>query len=285
MRTLLASALGIMLSAGSADGQSGTIVYGWVASLDVEAPGDMAAVRRVFEGGTRAPFLLHFTPSESLMVRGPAERQTEFSASTFRPDNTNLNILVQILDAWFAAEPNVLHEAYVREDGSGVKVLSSLGELHRVETGVAPVEWTVTDEQKEHLGYPVTVAVGEAGGERVEAWFAPDIAVSGGPAGYGGLPGMILMLSLDGGRTTYAAREISLEGLEEGMIRMPEVGEARSAEAYRSIVTGDVMRFRQYVRGMVRTFGSVKCTVGLHSVESSGMALLQCNQSPGDRLR
>lgn len=286
MRALFSCALAIMLSFGRGEGQSGTIVYGWVASLDVEAPGDMAAVRSAFEAGTRAPFVLHFTPSESLMVRGSVEGEAQFSPASFRPNNTNLNVLVQILAAWFAAEPNVLHQAYVDEDGSGVKVLSSLyGELHKVETAVAAVEWTITDEQKQHQGYPVTVAVGEAEGGRVEAWFAPGIPVSGGPAAYGGLPGMILMLSLDGGRTTYAAREISLDGVEEGLIQMPEMGEVRSEEAYRSIVTDDVMKLRQYVRGMVRTFGNVKCTVGVHTVELPGMTLLQCNQSRGDPLQ
>ena len=48
MRALFGCALAIVLSFGRADAQSGTIVYGWVASLDVEAPGEMAAVREVF---------------------------------------------------------------------------------------------------------------------------------------------------------------------------------------------------------------------------------------------
>ena len=149
----------------------------------------------------------------------------EFSPSTFRLNHANLNVLVEILDAWFATEANVLTEAYVGEDGSGIKVMASLnGGPQRVETEVSQVAWRITEEQREHMGYPVTVAVGETGGTPVEAWFAPDIPVSGGPAAYGGLPGMILMLSLDGGRTTYAATEISLDGIEDGSIRMPEGG-------------------------------------------------------------
>lgn len=286
MRMLCAAALAVVLCAGHAEAQSGTIVYGWVASLDVEASGEMAAVRRVFEAGGRAPFVLHFTPTESLMVKDrPVEEGTElspstfsmkeFSPSAFRLNHANLNVLVEILDAWFATEANVLTEAYVGEDGSGIKVLASLnGGPQRVETEVARVEWRITGEQREHMGYPVTVAVGEMGGAAVEAWFAPDIPVSGGPAAYGGLPGMILMLSLDGGRTTYAATEISLDGVEDGLIRMPEGGEVRSEESYRSFVAGQVRRFGQDLRGNVRRYGNMECTVGVHT--EAGLAALQC---------
>ena len=283
MRALFACAFAIMLAAGRAAGQGGTIVYGWVAPLDVEAPGEMAAVRRAFESGARAPLVLHFTPTESLMVRGRPERPPEFSSATFRASNASLAVLERILDAWAAVEPNLLHQAYVGADGSGVKVLGSLGGgFHRVDTGVPLVEWTITDEQKTHLGHPVTVAFGEVGGERMEAWFAPDIPVSSGPAMYGGLPGMILMLSLDEGRTTYAATEVLLDGVEEGLIRVPEVGEARSQEEYQSIVAGEVTGFARHVRGMVRSFGNVRCTAGLVAADSRGMAVLQCSQSPGE---
>lgn len=289
MRMLFGCALAVFLSVGHVAAQSGTIVYAWTAFLDVEAPGEMASVRTVFEAGSRAPFVLHFTPSESLMVKSrsvESESGLSLPTSTFRPNNNNLNVLVEIFDAWFAAEPHVLRQAYVDVHGSGVKVLNSLyGEQHRIETGIAPVDWTVTDEQREHLGYRVTVAVGEVEGDSVEAWFAPEIPVSGGPAAYGGLPGMILMLSLDEGRTMYAAKEVSLDGVEDGLIRMPEVGEASTEEAYRSIVTGEVRKFTHYVRRMDRTFGNVRCTVGLPLMEAPGLALLQCMQSRRNLLR
>ena len=150
------------------------------------------------------------------------------------------------------------------------------GERHRVDAGVVPVEWRITEEQREHLGYRVTVAVGETGGEQIEAWFAPDIPVSGGPALYGGLPGMILVLSLHEGRTTYAATEVSLDGVEDGLIRVPEVGEARSEEEYRSIVTDHNRQLRQTVRDMVREYRDVECTVGFRG------SLLRCLRSRGN---
>ncbi len=87
---------------------------------------------------------------------------------------------------------------------------------------------------------------------------------------------MILVLSLHEGRITYAATEVSLDGVEDGLIRMPEVGEARSEQEYRSIVTDQIRQLRETVCDMVRAYRNVECTVGKR------VGLLQCNQSRGD---
>ena len=275
LRVLSGLAIVIGLSAGRADGQSGTIVYEWVASLpDVETRGEMAEVGEVLAALRNMPFVLHFTPAGSLMVKDTLRRPGYVSPATFRATYGNLDDLVRVFDAVYAVEPNVLHLAYVGEDGSGVKVLRSMdGEMHRVDAGVAPVAWRITGEQRARLGYRVTRAVGEFGGDQAEAWFAPDIPVSGGPGLHGGLPGMILVLSLNGGRITYAATEVSLNGMEDEVIRMPEVGEARTAEEYRSMVATQIRQVRQTVRGMVRAYREVECTVGSRGSQ------LRCLQS------
>jgi len=281
LRVLFGFAMVVGLSAGRANGQSGTIVYEWVATLDVETRGEMADVQSVLEGLRYQPFILHFTPSGSLMVRDSSKRGRYVSPVSFRPSSDNLNALVRILEAWYAVEPNVLYQAYVGEDGSSrVKVLGSMdGEKYSVDAGAASLEWRITEEQREHLGYPVNVAVSETGGGQIEAWFAPHIPVPSGPALYGGLPGMILVLSLNGGRTTYAATEISLDGVEDGLIRLPEVGEAVSEEEFRSIVARNIREFRQTVRRMVSVYREVECTVGWRGT------LMRCMQSRRDSSR
>ena len=111
MRALLVGVLAITASFGRADGQSGTIVYASEASLDVELPGEMADVREVLEAMSRMPFLLHFTPTQSLMVRSGGSGGV--SPARFRATNATLGDFARALDAWFAAEPNVLGKAYV----------------------------------------------------------------------------------------------------------------------------------------------------------------------------
>jgi GLPGLI family protein len=70
----------------------------------------------------------------------------------------------------------------------------------------------------------------------IEAWFTPEIPVSTGPGLYGGLPGLILVVSVDGGHETFSATEVSLGDLEEGAMTAPEDGQQVTREEYEAIV-------------------------------------------------
>ena len=70
----------------------------------------------------------------------------------------------------------------------------------------------------------------------VEAWFTPQIPVFGGPASYGGLPGMILVLSVNDGRVQYQATEVVLGELEDGLIAPPDEGDEVSQEDFEQLV-------------------------------------------------
>lgn len=168
-------------------------------------------------------------------------------------------------------EPTGLLRAYVGEDGSsGVRLLRSItGERFRVSATVAPADWRVTEQRSLHLGYDVVRAVGGVEGDSVEAWFAPDIPVSAGPALYGGLPGMILVLSLkrEQGRTTYTATEVRLEGVEDGLIRMTDEGEAKSLEEYRSFISREITAYVREFRDIARQLTDAECFVSLAGSE------------------
>ena len=51
---------------------------------------------------------------------------------------------------------------------------------------------------------------------------------------------MILALSANEGATTYTATEVVLEAAEDGLIRVPEDGQATSPEVYQSFVSNFV---------------------------------------------
>ena len=278
MRVLFAGVLAVTVSVGRADGQSGTISYASSMSLDVEMPGELAEVPAVLEAWGSAPFLLHFTPSRSLMVRDKWNRGRGVAPARFPATGTNLNALGRALEAWYTVTPSALGQAYVGEDGSsGVKVLDVGRTRFRIAEGVVPVAWTITEQEGEHLGYKVTRAIGATVGQRVEAWFAPDIPVSFGPALYGGLPGMILALSVNEGATTYTATEVVLGAVEDGLIRVPEDGEAISSEEYRSYLRSAVPQSISSFRDMTRWYRKVECMVGWRD-----NILIQCLRVRGD---
>ncbi len=81
--------------------------------------------------------------------------------------------------------------------------------------------WKITDEVKEILGHRAQKAVAKDYYEQDEdiiapevvAWFATDISYSAGPAGYYGLPGIILELGYTHSRDHYMAKSIDLSGV------------------------------------------------------------------------
>jgi GLPGLI family protein len=64
------------------------------------------------------------------------------------------------------------------------------------------------------------------------AWYAPDIPVAAGPEGNSGLPGLILELEENNGRSVLKAVEISPK-VNVASIREPKSGKRISAEAFR----------------------------------------------------
>ena len=97
--------------------------------------------------------------------------------------------------------------------------------------------WRLTGEQSEYLGFACQKAVTEVDSAMVEAWFAPELPVSIGPASFGGLPGAILVLSIDDGNlTTWNATRVSPGMPEEALMAAPEKGRAVTQEEFAAIV-------------------------------------------------
>lgn len=111
-----------------------------------------------------------------------------------------------------------------------------LGRTFRVTRERPSFGWRIGAEQADHLGYTVMKATAEHDSTAVEAWFTPQIPVPGGPASYGGLPGMILVLSVNDGQTQYQATEVALQEMEAGLIRPPEDGDEVSYEEFEQLV-------------------------------------------------
>ncbi|MCY4110152.1 MAG: GLPGLI family protein, partial [Chloroflexi bacterium] len=100
-------------------------------------------------------------------------------------------------------------------------------------------------EQAEHEGYMVIKATAEHDSTAIEAWFTPQIPVPGGPGPYGGLPGMILVVSVDDGHIKYFATEIALGDLEEGLIQRPDKGDEMSQKEYDEMVAEKTEEMRK----------------------------------------
>lgn len=116
-----------------------------------------------------------------------------------------------------------------------------------------PIKWEITGETKMVSGYMCRKAVaiksstssrtGKTREREIVAWFAPEIPIPFGPEGYGGLPGLILELSMD--RDHYYVTNIDL-GRKDIEIRKPSKGKLVSQEEYQAIMAGLGNKFKSF---------------------------------------
>ena len=93
------------------------------------------------------------------------------------------------------------------------------------------VSWQLTSDERTYLGYRVMKATAVVDSAVVEAWFTPEIPVSASPGLYGGLPGLILMVTNAARGEVYAAEAIDL-GVPSIQRTQPTVGREISLDKY-----------------------------------------------------
>jgi GLPGLI family protein len=122
-----------------------------------------------------------------------------------------------------------------------------------VTDSIAAFDWKLSEETKEILGhnarkatayrYSTRTIMGMENGilksqelpdtSVIVVWFAPGIPVPAGPAYSGGLPGLILELDENGGRSVFRAVSVS-QKVAAGRLKVPKNGRYISAIAFRA---------------------------------------------------
>ena len=254
---------GLLLALPAALGaQEGTIVYTRSVDLDIELPPELAMMGAEIPSAVSQEMLLHFNPSASLMLPAPdggrvrGERRGSSAFEMVRLMEMAGLLTESRIDGKWARRRSAVTEAYVDlGEGRVVETHEFMGRSFRVVGRRPEYEWRLTGEQAEHLGYMVIKATAKHDGTPVEVWFTPQIPVGAGPGRYGGLPGMILVVSVDRGHTKYFATDIALEDLEEDIVRQPDKGDEMSREDYDRMVEEKTEEMRKRFGGRRRARG------------------------------
>ena len=99
--------------------------------------------------------------------------------------------------------------------------------------------WKITGEMKEVSGMNCMKAEfipTENDTDKIVVWFTPEIPVSSGPAGYGGLPGLIVHLDKNDGHVVISISNIVMREIEKKEIEEPKKGKEVTEEEYHAIV-------------------------------------------------
>jgi GLPGLI family protein len=227
----------MLLLPAAVSAQEGRIAYSRSVQFDYELPEGMPEqMLEQFPRADVAQLLLFFTPTESIMVSAPEpeeqvapggerNRRLQGFAERMRRTSTSRSDQEELLGAYINFDTSIMAETR-----------SFLGRTFLISQERPKLAWSLGTEQRQYLDFVVQKATTEHQGRSVEAWYTMQIPVPGGPGPYGGLPGMVLLVSIDDGHTVYAASDVELEGLRGYTISEPTAGEIVTPEEYEEIV-------------------------------------------------
>ena len=208
----------------------GRIVYDITRKLEIELPPEMASMRDQIPTE-------HTLSRETIFTRMHAVSRPTSSESSDQERSTRVasgGAVMEFRMGGGRRSPMIIFTSAA--DSAQVTQREFLGRDFLISGEAFRQVWRVTSEMSTYQGYMTLKATTTVDSTEVEAWFSPQIPAPFGPDTYGGLPGMILVLTENGGNTTYVAREIALEPIEQEALIAPTRGQAVTQEAYDEIV-------------------------------------------------
>lgn len=233
----------------------GTINYDQTVKIEIDLPPQMAHMADRIPDSRTMKRALHFTETESVMRDSPEqeemEEQQRRERQTGGPGGNRM-----IFFGGSDGPEEVLYTSL--ETDETVQSRNFMGRTFLIKGQREGIRWRLTSEQSEYEGYLTMKAVATVDSSNVEAWFTPQIPLPIGPDEYGGLPGAILVLTIDGGKQTWKATAVDLDATPE--IMQPEDGREVTQEEFEEIVEEKMEEMRAQRGGRARR-GAVEIRV------------------------
>jgi len=212
----------------SAQNNEGVIQYEELVEFKIELPEEMQQYASMIPTEQKTNMELSFTASESLYKE--SAEVVEPAANPFAQGGANVST-VMIGGGGKAIVYNNL------KDKTKIKSENVMGKQFLISSGIEVMEWKISGEQKEILGYSCMKAEYKQDSSQMVAWFTPQIPVAVGPLDFGGLPGVVLAVNYNQGETKFSikATKVSLEKLSK-KIEAPKKGKKVSPDEFEEIV-------------------------------------------------
>lgn len=233
--------------------KEGRVIYEHTAQFQIRLKGTNPEIESRLPKSKVRTYELLFGNNQSLLQQLPdaAEEANSFS----NDDRTIRTIRVG------GTEDVVYHNF---ETGKKISQRELDAKNYLVEDSIKKLTWKLTGESKIILGYAVQKATTQnitrrfitnmENGEikrtempdtvNVVAWFAPNIPIAAGPQFQGDLPGLILELDINNGRSVYKALEISPK-VSLNNIKEPKGGKRISAGEFNVAQQKSMEEFRK----------------------------------------
>lgn len=228
---------------------AGSVNYLRSVQFDFEVPERMAALRDRLAAQNTASMVLRFNRARSIMIPDPAAEAATPRGGARDPDRMDRRALGMAMRLRMGSASRSDQEDVVQaymDFGSGAmtETRDFMGRTFLISGDQPAYAWKLGTDQREFLGYMVQQATAVHDGSEIEAWFTPQIPVQAGPGQYGGLPGLILVLSVDGGKLLYSATEVNPEDPGDIAIAPPTDGEMVTRGEYEALVAEKLEEIR-----------------------------------------
>ena len=225
MKYLLALTFTFLLLQFASAQSEGKITYNETIKLDIQFEGMDEAMKAMLPESQSFKKELLFKGKESIfqMMKGEGPENLDMAS-----DDGSFRIKMVSDDTEDILYLNSKEKKKVHQRGM-------MGKSFVVSDDMTKLKWKITAEKVKYLGYECQKAVIEEEDNFVIAWFSSQIPVQVGPDMYHGLPGAILMVSVNDGEREFKALDVNLEPLEKNAISLPKNGKKVNEAEYEKI--------------------------------------------------
>ena len=218
--------------AGQTLAQTGTVTYVHTVQLDLDLPPEAQSYAKYMPESITTNYTMDFAEATSLTAVSIDESEMPSSENIIGSEGRVVRMMFRSVQSRMGASSPT---TYVDVDeGSYVEQREFLDRTFLITGSLPEIAWKLSGEEGQLLGHHVMKATATIDSSMVEAWFTPEVPVSLGPDKFNGLPGLILMLSMDEGQQLFEATDIQLDTAPE--IIPPKKGREVTQEEFEAIV-------------------------------------------------
>lgn len=229
MKKLIILSISVLFYSGAmaqTDNTKGQVIYETVRKLEIKIQGGEASqFQNMLPKERKSNKELLFNSDASLYHSNNAKQDDD----VVQESSGGANVMIKM------QEPNDIIFCDLKAK-TNIEQREFMTRMFLVETKVDTIQWKLTGNQKAILGYNCMEAELIGSKKKTIAWFTPMIPVSTGPDGYVGLPGLILSIDIDGGKTTYTAQSVNLTDFDQNLIVKPKEGKKVTKKEFNKIV-------------------------------------------------
>ena len=214
----------------------GMVKYQRSANFGIEAKGEYADFKKTLPKSRTTNFILYYSANAFQFVENSKENEAL---------SDMMKKAMYFAGTW--GRPQVKLMKYYHQPEKKVKVHQTefMTRLFREESEMEKLKWRMGAATKEILGYNCMQAEAEVDGQRILAWFAPDIPVSAGPERYYGLPGLMLEVNVNQGQVVWLANQIDTTPPDEQLLARPKEGKKVKHEQFLKIQEGKIAEWEK----------------------------------------